>query len=453
MNASSAPTGFLFALAASIFGAVWLGVSIVRSHADPAPVQPGGRFAFPYPNFTNAPGTLTLPQYAQTIAGLYHHPGAFRFWVSQGTDPRVLNPNGVYLKHINVRTLYKPTDAEIGDHPPHDWILQNHPEWVIRDRNGNTVPLFLPGEVSVDFGNPAYLDYVWGTWFPTLYGDALDRDPNVVTWYLHDNGNFDRMFIDCGPNNPDCEKYNTDEGMRQAWEAMLGAFKARWPNKRLLISTGPVTYKPVADQMAAFQRVLGKADGYYSETFTNDYVYWNDQPNAGKRLALETTRQLAGWLAANGKVFFPNTLGAGNTPPSQAAVDYAWAFFNLMREGPWQFFSQATKDAAGNWVPRVYPEMSLPLGDPTEAATVIAPNVWRRDYTKSVALVNLSDSAVAVTLPPAGAPYRNARGQTVASPLTLGELRGADGVQDERAGRRPHRRLLHPRRPRRRPIG
>ena len=109
----------------------------------------------------------------------------------------------MYLKHINVRTLYKPTDAEIGDHPPHDWILANHPEWIIRDRNGKTVPLFVADEVSVDFGNPAYLDYVWGTWCPTLYGDPLDRDPTVVTWYLHDNGSFDRMFIDCGPNNPD----------------------------------------------------------------------------------------------------------------------------------------------------------------------------------------------------------------------------------------------------------
>ncbi len=228
--------------------------------------------------------------------------------------------------------------------------------------------------------------------------------------------------MDCGPNNPTCDKYATDEGMRQAWEAMLTAFRARYPHKRMVISSGPVTYKPVAEQMAVFQRIFSKADGYFGETFTNDYAYWNDQPNAGKRVALQTTLELAKYLADTGKVFFPNTPGFHPNSPSQASVHYAWAFFNLLRQGPSQFFSQATKDPQGNWVPRNYPEMDVPLGTPTEAATTIQPNVWRRAYTGAIAYVNLSDAAVSIT-PPAGT-YRNSLGQTVATPLVLQNFSG-----------------------------
>ena len=75
--------------------------------------------------------------------------------------------------------------------------------------------------------------------------------------------------------------------------------------------------------------------------------YWNSQPNSNKRNALEATLQLADWLAANGKYFFPN-LGMGDgKQPTQAETNYGFAFFNLMRRGNLQFYSQVMKDSGG----------------------------------------------------------------------------------------------------------
>ena len=71
------------------------------------------------------------------------------------------NPSGVYLKHINLRTIVRGSPDL--SHPDYNWIHANHPEWILRDANGNTVPLFWPTEESLDFGNDAYLDWVLNT--------------------------------------------------------------------------------------------------------------------------------------------------------------------------------------------------------------------------------------------------------------------------------------------------
>jgi hypothetical protein len=104
-------------------------------------------------------------------------------------------------------------------------------------------------------------------------------------------------------------------------------------------------------------------------------------------------------------------------------VDYAWAFFNLLRKGELQFFSRVTKDAAGNWQPRTYPEMNVALGDPLESDVEISTDVHRRTYAHAIAYVNLSDAPAVIDLP-AGGPYTTASGTPVDTPLTLASFRG-----------------------------
>jgi hypothetical protein len=133
--------------------------------------------------------------------------------------------------------------------------------------------------------------------------------------------------------------------------------------------------------------------------------------------------QLADWLAENNKYFFPN-LGTDEdgSEPTQKEVDYAYAFFNLMRRGDKQFFSRACLDAPGMWVPEVYPEMTLALGKPLEERTQISSNVYRRKFEKAIAYVNLSDGAVTINLPTGT--YTNSLGQAINSPLTLSSFGG-----------------------------
>jgi hypothetical protein len=402
-------------------GLVPLLMLLLANEAPSQAVQlPGGRFAFSYPTFSGAPGALTAQQYAQYFAGAMTNPNVFRIWIPLGSDIRLLNPGGVYLKHLNLRTIDR-TELEpsVQGRPDYMWIRQNHPEWIVRDVNGNPIPLFAPSEEILDFGNDAYLDWVLNTWMPNHFFDSTDRDPNGVYWYLHDEGSFTGMALNCAAADPICNKYRTAQGVQDAWIHMLDRFKAKYPNRNIVINTGPTTYQSVSTQMASFKNVLSHAAGYFGESLTSDHVYWSTEPNSGKRTALITTLQLASWLADNNKIFFPNLGVADGAEPTQAATDYAWAFFNLMRKGDWQFFSKVTK----NWQPEKYPEMDRPLGQPLEVAVEFSPGVYRRAFQHAIAYVNISDNSIAINLP-TDSTYQNSLGQLVNSPLTLRSFSG-----------------------------
>jgi len=382
--------------------------------------QPGGGFGFPHPNFTGASGAMTPQQFVTVFDAAMHNPNSYRVWINSGTDIRKLNPNGVYLKHLNTRTL-DPTYDSVGDHPDYNYVHTNHPEWILHDANGNTVSMGGATEECLDFGNPAYLDWVFGTWFPQQYFDSTDSSV-ALTYYLHDNGNFLRQYINCAANDSVCQRYNTDSGVQSAFKTLFDKFHQYYPTKRIVISTGLLSYLAPADQLPWMEDVLSHADGMFDECLENEHCYWNGQPNSGKREALDATLQLADWLAANGKYFFPN-LGMGDgQQPTQVQINYGFAFFNLFRSGNKQFFSIVTKDSSGNWQPRTYPEQNLALGNATETRQQTSPNVYRRTFQNAIAYVNLSDGQVSIALP-AGS-WKNSLGQAVASPLLLPSFSG-----------------------------
>jgi len=367
---------------------------------------------------------MTAQQYVQTFAAAMHNPNVYKQWITSGQDVRKLNPSGVYLKHINLRTIdSSQREPSIEGHPNYDWIHANHPEWILRDANGRTVPLYRSTEESLDFGNDAYLNWVLNTWMPNNYLDSTDSDPSLITWYLQDNGDFRGMHINCAPSDAVCNRYNSDAGVQSAFKHMFDRFKARWPNKRIMVSTGPLCYMTPAQQLPWIEDVLFHTDGYFSEGLTNDHSYWNGQPNADKRNALNATLQLADWLASNGKYFFPNLGMADGQQPTRSEVNYGWAFFNLMRKGNLQFFAKVTQDSAEMWQPRRYPEMSPSLGRPLELAQEISSSVYRRTFEQAIAYVNLSDSPISINLP-LGAYYENSVGQAINSPLTVASFSG-----------------------------
>ena len=422
LNQTSPSSSFSATTPAVITGArancETLNVTTLQVAAPPGSAQTTSQFGFTYPAFTGAGGAMTAPQFVTSFGAAMHHPQQYRNWITEGKDIRLLNPAGIYAKHINIRTIY-PDDLS---HPNHDYVMNVHPEWLLLNGDGNPVSLFVPEEKCVDFANDAYLDWVLNTWLPTEFVDTTDDDSGLTTFYVHDNGNFLAQTITPNCSHSWCAPYKTDAGMQAAWKHMLDRFKARWPNKKILVSTGPVSYQTPAVQLPRFTDVLAHSDGYFSESLTSDHVYWSGQPNDQKRNALETTMQLADWLAVNDKYFFPN-LGPGDgIEPTQAEVNYGYAFFNLMRAGTKQFFAMIVKDGSGNWQPEVYPEMTLALGTSLEARTQISTNVYRRRFASATAYVNLSDSSTNITLPVGT--NKNSLGATVASPLTLPSFSG-----------------------------
>ena len=273
------------------------------------PRLPGGLFAFGYPNFPDdLAGTGTPEGFVTRFAGAKQNPLWFDEGAVAGHDIRTLNPQGRYFKHVNLRTLDStergPNGSKISGRPDYDWIHTHHPEWVIKDATGNPVPLELPTEEVLDFANDAYLDWVLNTWMPEQLFDRTDLAAPVI-YLQHDNGDFKGHAINCAANDIFCTRYGTDEGMQAAWVHMLTRLRQRWPQVRIIISSGPNTYTDPDRQMAAFRRVLSVVDGYYSESLTDRHSYWKEAAPAEKRIALGTTMQLAAWLAANNKVFMP----------------------------------------------------------------------------------------------------------------------------------------------------
>src|SRR5262245_15648904 len=85
--------------------------------------QAGSRFGFSYPNFTGAAGTMTAQQFVLRFNAAMHNPDVFRQWIQAGTDIRTLNPSGVYLKHLNLRTIDSAQlEPSVEGHPDYNWI-------------------------------------------------------------------------------------------------------------------------------------------------------------------------------------------------------------------------------------------------------------------------------------------------------------------------------------------
>ena len=247
---------------------------------------PGGLFGFVYPTFyPESEGVDSGEEFVSLFAGGKANPS----WMDgEGGNIRTLNPKGMYFKHINLRALDNqnrgPEGSKIEGRPDYDWIHANHPEWILKDVSGNPVPLSLPTEEHLDFANDEYLDWVVNTWMPEQLFDANDLVAPVI-YLQQDNGEFLGFPIDCADDDEACKRYTTNEGMESAWVHMINRVKQRWPQVRIIISTGPTISTDRATQMAGFKRVLGVADGEYCESLTDRHSYWKDTSPANKRLA------------------------------------------------------------------------------------------------------------------------------------------------------------------------
>ena len=73
-----------------------------------------------------------------------HNPDVFRQWIQAGTDIRTLNPSGVYLKHLNLRTIDSAQlEPSVEGHPDYNWIQDESSRMDFEDAKGVPRPLPL----------------------------------------------------------------------------------------------------------------------------------------------------------------------------------------------------------------------------------------------------------------------------------------------------------------------
>ena len=99
-----------------------------------------------------------------------------------------------------------------------------------------------------------------------------------------------------------------------------------------------MTYKPVADQMAVFQRILSLADGYFNECSRT----WSPTGQSAKLREAHgsvTTMASPSWLAANKRSFSRiSAWGRRGTQPGPDGLRLG--VLQPDAEGGWQFFAK-----------------------------------------------------------------------------------------------------------------
>jgi hypothetical protein len=378
----------------------------------------GGKFAFPYPNLTTGAGSpATVASYGTRFDGALQNPSVFATWLATGTDPRHVNPKGVYVKHVNFVTADTgQSNVMTEGRPSYNDLLTNHPTWILRDSSNALVTLYGPTDAVLDWGNDAYIDYLIATTIPQIL-DSIDNDPNTPAVYFEqDNGSFyARNYVAPLAGSNYAYAYNTDAGVQAAWLHLLGRLTTAFPKLRILISSFSDFNKSVSSQMAVFQTIFSACHGYYSEALTDRHTWWGHVgsgiTDAQKRNYLNTTMQLAAWLAASDKYGYFMEGQNDSITMTQADTDYAMAMMNVIRQGNKQYVSKLTI-TGGNWVPSNFDYQDRALGNPIDLAPVaISPDVWRRRYTCAEAYVNWSSSTVVVT-PTPGFTWKNTLGTT-----------------------------------------
>ena len=85
------------------------------------------------------------------------------------------NPDGLYVKYFSLSQISKTKRRKIC--PNYDYIVSNHPEWILRKTDGSFFPGFQPGYL-MDIGNQSYVNYainfIKNTAFRILEGHCLD---------------------------------------------------------------------------------------------------------------------------------------------------------------------------------------------------------------------------------------------------------------------------------------
>jgi hypothetical protein len=400
---------------------------------SPAPAQivlTGGRFAFPYPNLTTGAGSPgNIAGYATRFDGVQHNPAVYATWLASGTDPRTINPGGVYLKHVNFVTAdRRQNSVPFEGRPDYSDILANHPQWIVRDSTNTIVTMYDPANDAVlDWGNDAYINYLIATTIPQILDSIDNASTTPVIYFEQDNGSFyARNYSAPLAGSSYAYQYNTDAGVQAAWLHLLSRLNTAFPKLKIFISSFPDADRTVSAQMTVFQSIYGAANvaGWYSECLTDRHCWWG-LPGAvtdtQKRNMLNTMMSVSSWLADNGKYFMPMCQGDATTW-DQTDVDYTYAVHNLFRKSDKQFYCKLTVIST-NWVPSNFPEMDLEVGASVDSAPVsIGTDVWRRKFTKAEAYVNWSSSPVTVT-PTAGKTWRNSVGVYLTS-MTLQPFTG-----------------------------
>lgn len=246
---------------------------------------------------------------------------------------------------------------------------RHHPDWFLTSRTGQRFEYAgYPGHWQMDVGNPAYQD---------AWADNVIRETRA-------NG-FDGVLMDnalfaCATYHPGTcpAKYPTDSSFQEAYLSMLGSLRPKFT------AAGVLAVANLADARlhnGAWDSYMRHLDGGFDEwwlAFDDDHLLPEYQQGWSRQMAEIIANE------ANGKFTWvqPHFGDRGR----QARL-YALASYLMATNGGSAISSISVRDGYGDPSPRLA-SSDLGLGTPRGGLEAVQHNVFRRDFSCGLVVVN-----------------------------------------------------------------
>jgi hypothetical protein len=272
------------------------------------------------------------------------------------------------------------------------WILRNHPDWILR-KASNGKPLRFRGYAAIwetEYGNPGYLR----VWVKNVLADVRKHG-----W---DGVDVDNALTTATAYGVSVQ-YSTNAAVQHATYTAMRYITAnlRPAGVKSVFNVGFAPMFP-----GLWNQWLQSVDGLEQQF----YLSYSDRPTA-IGTGWQAYQQEVSSCAAMHKTCWFHTGGYYQSVTPQTR-DYALASYLLAADGQ-QLLS------VGTTVP-LSSQSCLRLGAPTGLVQITG-QAWVRMFSRGVAVVNPSDTAVSVSL---GGTYVDAAGRRL-SAITLGPSSGA----------------------------
>jgi hypothetical protein len=311
------------------------------------------------------------------------------------------NPELTFLLYMDsgLNPEYKQTDAGGVDAEDTQWILTNHPDWLLKDKDGNFIRsgggLSNPGEYWPDPGNAAWQNYFAEKATKLLQDTGGEWDGILFDQFIGTADGHVRYAKAAQQVN-----YPTDEAYQTAYIEFLKAAAAKIPVPIIVNMEGAsIVRKPefVAEVAIA-------AGGVENEIFPEE------MPIEDLRPYLETVQNLP-----------PTVHVRINSKPAGFAGDiddtlFAYYCYLLIagrdREVYWTY-KEGTSDIPHYW----YREFDLDLGA-AKGNIHFGESIWSREFERAVVIVNAGEEPGEYAWDPASQ-YVDVEGNPLHSPVLL----------------------------------
>lgn len=325
-------------------------------------------------------------------------------------------------------------NSMVAQFPVHNlkWWQQNHPDWVVYLKDGKTPASVgdpnANGEIVLDISNPKVQQYQFDNflkpyiqqgWTRVGFDNVFIINPNGWSG-VYRNGKFVKLY----------SGHQVDPAIQQTWVTWAKGISTlvKSYNSKIKID---VNYSWRNNAGSAYSLLLPYFDGFFDERgFTN----WGGAFSTGSEFdgifnAQKLLRQQGKLVFLNGEVHV--TLPSSATTRSNATLNQAeqlvtqaqllWVIgtYLLVKARDYYTWESAYFELQGSSIQDynhfIYrPEYYLPIGSPLNDA-YLWQDLYRRDYTGGMVLVNSGTAAATVKVGSLFHPLHDANGQKVSS--------------------------------------